>query len=173
MTKFYQESPHRPTIQTKTYECMFNSMHVNSGKIVSAVQAPILLPSHVVLCAPPFTRPLIRVGTRAKTFTSNHDRSPTHIRNSFDEHKACTIHFLDVFLISIAHQIIAKIRFDLVQLSPDRLKAIVYKVNQIDYCFQGGDLGKVAKNPIVNQQQPNRQCRSEISPFTLKVELTF
>ena len=147
---------------------MFNSMHVNSGKIVSAVQAPILLPSHVVLCAPPFTRPLIRVGTRAKTFTSNHDRSPTHIRNSFDEHKACTIHFLDVFLISIAHQIIAKIRFDLVQLSPDRLKAIVYKR---DFCFQGlGDLGKAAKNPIVNQQQPLAKQTMQIRNKTFYVK---
>ena len=68
-----------------------------------------------------------------------------------------------VFLISIAYQTIANRLLDCVRLCPDRLKAIVYQVDVIDYCFQA-----FRPNPIVYQQQSNRRLRSEIGPQKYK-----
>ena len=66
--------------------------------------------------------------------------------------------FMAVFLISITYQTISKIRrLDLVQVCPDRLKAIVYY-----YCFQ---TIRTESHQIQSRRQSYRRLTTEIGPM--------
>ena len=94
----------------------------------------------------------IQLARFKQLLSRDHQSCKSHTcRLKFDETQV-------VFQISIVFQTFAKRRLNLVWLCPDRLKAIVYQVNQI------GDLGKAVTNPIAHQQQPNRLSTSEIRP---------